>query len=305
MLVELDARRTAAAADGPPGLQQENKPRLFKTRELKRLVGQLRRAADDIQQLEAAGLARRALPSYGSPVLALTLPNRLRAYAEHIVPVLLGARPSQQLGLEDRDRQPAAAPLNAQAPVDELVTALASEPSSIDAAETSPTNGEKRTISPAVDQERSKKRRAVNINLHSLDSLTEALGPFEMRDLKRIQRRLVRLAARLRQLQATKAGEEIEGAFRALVGLPEQLDQFASKVLSLMRDVPVGPKRRPDTTRQLWRLVRYVHERTGTYHDRQLAQILDDSGFTLGPEESIDESALRTWRHQHPQLDGT
>ena len=245
----LEGRPTTAESSNSDPRAPGSKPcrrseRPFKTRELKTLSRQLKTAAADIRHLSTGGAARRALPRYGSPVLALTLPDRLTAYAEHVIPVLLGMAPVREAKKE-----------------------------------------------PAT---------AIRVSLRPLDSLDEALGMFEVRELRPLQKRFTRLAGRLRGLHDTSAGEIIEDRFPVFEDVPNQLDAFSGKVLSTIRELRVGPKQRPDFTRRLWRLCQYVCEQTGTYHDRLVAEVLSAVGVKLGRGE-LDEFALRKWRGQHPR----
>jgi hypothetical protein len=201
--------------------------------------------------LFGANLANRS--QRGSPVLALTLPDRLSAYAEHVVLALLvGTSPATRA-----------------------------------------------TTSTSVY------KAPRRVNLRPLDSVKGALGGTEVRRLRPLQKKATRTAARLRQLQATEAYEIIvEQGPAALLSLPEELDKFASTTIPEMMKVPIGPKRRPDTVRLLWRLFDYVCNTSGGYHDRLVATILDERGFMLGPSEDISDSSLRKWRDQHDRPEG-
>jgi hypothetical protein len=85
--------------------------------------------------------------------------------------------------------------------------------------------------------------------------------------------------------------------------LPDQLDRHADAIISRMLGTGAGPKRRPDFTRLLWRLIFYVHRSTGHYHDRLVAAILNGAGVRLSSHGPLDEFALRTWRHRHPSTE--
>lgn len=56
-----------------------------------------------------------------------------------------------------------------------------------------------------------------------------------------------------------------------------------------------GPQKKPHYTKRLKEIYVHIHERTGTWHDRLVADILND----LRPDEGVTEESLKTWRHRN------
>jgi hypothetical protein len=77
--------------------------------------------------------------------------------------------------------------------------------------------------------------------------------------------------------------------FATLLALPE----LAKSVLE-----KVGPKQKPDRTRLLTELCQHVRERCGHWHDRLIADILNDLQ-TESPDTAHDEISLKQWRYEH------
>ena len=57
----------------------------------------------------------------------------------------------------------------------------------------------------------------------------------------------------------------------------------------------VGTQKRPNYTKRLKEIYDHIHERTGQWHDRLVADILND----LKPDHAQSEDGLKTWRHRN------
>ena len=322
----VESLASTGSAEDRAGMEELPKmsPPSFKTRDLERLADQLKRAAGDLNVLFAGGLARRLLPQLGPSVLARTRPEQLVAYADQVIPLLL-KRPSNTLEelAQEGAGPPTPGPTGHAADADELTGPPADQPhddtrgtsqtrtsatNEQDAAETPgagdrlgnpPTSGTEE-LSSEYDRQRGVRPR-VKLNLRPLDSIAEALSGYEVRDLEPLQSRLTRLAYRLRRLHTTDDGAVVAKTFPAFIALPEHLEALVARLIPAMRAVQVGPKERPDFTRRLWSIFDYVHDKTGQYHDRQVALILDEAGLQFGPADVVTAERLPKWRAQHPR----
>jgi hypothetical protein len=117
------------------------------------------------------------------------------------------------------------------------------------------------------------------------------------RALKAIEAELASLDNVALWWRAAESGTAWRQERRVLMaGLTARLDEF-SRVLRR-----IGPKAHPDVSRKIERTIRYVHERTGQYHDAEVAEVLSAAmGMPVPPgyPEFPDALSLKAWRRKH------
>jgi hypothetical protein len=147
-------------------------------------------------------------------------------------------------------------------------------------------------------------RRYLKVELRPLDS-SDALKGFEKRDLIRLQDQLIKLSEKLDKLSSTELIRQmaVDGEFNRetqLFSLPYDLMIYSQVVIShiLEKFDSVGSKQRPDYTQYLAEIFTHIYERTGKWHDSEVADIINE----LNSEKDVDvetQQSLKQWRHRH------
>jgi hypothetical protein len=126
------------------------------------------------------------------------------------------------------------------------------------------------------------------IHLRPRDDWGAALGGLRQRDLLRLREqlktqanKLARLAAKVRELQATRVFKYMygDGEFRPdahLLDLATRMKGYAEALIPkvIKACANIGPKRQPDRNQSLLRLGRYIKACTGRPHHQEISDVL-------------------------------
>ncbi|HWT02565.1 MAG TPA: hypothetical protein VN256_20100 [Pyrinomonadaceae bacterium] len=137
------------------------------------------------------------------------------------------------------------------------------------------------------------------IDFRSMDSIEAALGEFQKRDLERLQKKLKKIAVDIQKLNNTNLVRRIDKHkyHPEVSNLPPLLNYYADKFIKLMlRETEgIGAKQKPDHTRFMKGLYKYVRDNTKEWHDALIADVLNE----IGPDSKDTEQSLKEWRNRH------
>ena len=156
---------------------------------------------------------------------------------------------------------------------------------------------------PESDKYKLPRRR---LNLHSLDGYREAFGEFTPKRLKKIEAIALTLIKDIEALKRTPfvcdlrdGGRLHKGdLLRSLITPADAPFEGLLKLRAAANKV-LGNPRKPkpaDHDRYLEGMYRTIHHHTNHWHDRLVADILND---VLDRKQPITEGSLRNWRKDH------
>ena len=155
-----------------------------------------------------------------------------------------------------------------------------------------------------IEIEKQRGTDELEIYLRPMDSLEAALGKFKPRQLERLREKCKKLAEQLEAFHSTRLVRHgmIDGEFpdNRPVELPYLLRLYADQFLPLLiaKTKHIGPKYRPDYTRLLTKIYNHIHEETGGWQDRLVADVLNEL-FGYPADELKTPEALKAWRSEH------
>jgi hypothetical protein len=135
------------------------------------------------------------------------------------------------------------------------------------------------------------------MSLRYLDTVEEALGGLETRDIKALKKKVLAVAKSIETLRYTNLARHVSSdEYDVEINtLPDQLRYYANHFIPLIlkHHKNVGTRKKPIFRKYMNDLLDYVEASTGGLHYRLICDVLNDLGV------EFDEGTLKDWRNQH------